>query len=264
MQSLNAPEELLFTDREGKRGQLQDIIDNGLEGGYEYRIPALIDLLNSGEPYHRLLACIMLTSWGHPSGFQTLINWASNSEDVPWKNSPVAYERISGSDSAFEMLADALKTSYYCEEDPTLKQWQIAATKALLGLYHRFYFGRTLALVIVREKEITIAVKNEIIAAIEFSIAILQQHTVLDFNLPFQVACLLIPLARLDDYAAATYANQLISNYPQNLRMLREVANALGDGKGDTTLATIQHLKTLGIPALKEDVENAISRRSSH
>ena len=74
MQSLNNAEALLFTDREGRRGQLQDIIDDGLDGGYENRIPALVELLNYGEPYHRLLACVMLTSWGHPLGFQILID----------------------------------------------------------------------------------------------------------------------------------------------------------------------------------------------
>lgn len=261
MQSLNNPEALLFTDREGKRGQLQDIIDDGLEGGYEDRIPALVNLLNSGEPYYQLLACVMLTSWGHCLGFQKLIDWTSNSEDVPWKHQPVVYERISGADSAFEMLADALKTSFYCEEKETLKQWQIAATKALLSIYHRYYFGRTLALAIVRGKEIATDVKSEIKAAIEASMAILQKRIPLEFDFAFQVASLLIPLAPLEDAATAYYANHLISNYHHKEKILRELANALGDGNGAATLATLQHLKTLKIPAIDRDIENAIARR---
>ncbi|MBD2514353.1 hypothetical protein H6G93_04900 [Nostoc sp. FACHB-973] len=262
MQSLNNPEELLFTDREGNRGQLQDIIDDGLDGGYEDRIPGLINLLNSGEPYHQLLAAVMLTSWGHPAGFQKLIDWAANSQNVPWKEAPVVYERISETDSAFEKLADALNTSYYADDNQKLKQWQIDAIKALLGIYYQYYFGRTLALAIVRDKEIAKAVKNEIIAAIEASMQILQQHTSLGFDLAFQVASLLIPLTPIDDNLTANYANKLISKYSQNERILREIANALGDGKGEATLATLQHLRTLKMPALVRDVENAIARRS--
>ncbi len=262
MQSLNNPEELLFTDCEGNPAQLQDIIDDGLDGGYEYRIPGLINLLNSGEPYHQLLAAVMLTSWGHPAGFQKLIDWASNSQSVPWQAAPVVYERISQTDSAFEMLADAVNTSYYADENQKIQQWQIKAIKALLGIYHQYYFGRSLALAIVRKKEIAQAVKSEIIAAMEASLKILQEHTSLGFDLAFQVACLLIPLTRIDENAAANYANQLIFSYSHKERILREIANALGDGKEKATLAILEHLKTLKMPALVRDTENAIARRS--
>jgi hypothetical protein len=40
--SLEEIEKLLFTNLEGNREQLQDIIDAGLDGGYENRIPELI------------------------------------------------------------------------------------------------------------------------------------------------------------------------------------------------------------------------------
>ncbi|MBD2681003.1 MULTISPECIES: hypothetical protein [Nostoc] len=262
MQSLNNPEKLLFTDREGNQGQLQDIIDDGLDGGYEDRIPGLINLLSSGEPYHQLLATVMLTSWGHPAGFKKLIDWANNSQNVPWKAAPVVYERISQTDSAFEMLADAVNTSYYADETQKIQQWQIDAIKALLGIYHQYYFGRSLALAIVRDKEIAQAVKNKIIAAIEASLTILQEHTSLGFDLAFQVACLLIPLIRIDEDIAVNYANQLIANYSHKERILREIANALGDGKGEATLAILQHLKTFKMPALVRDTESAIARRS--
>jgi hypothetical protein len=183
--------------------------------------------MNCGEPYHQLLACVMLTSWGHPLGFQRLVDWASNSEEVPWKETPVVYDRIYGSDSAFEMLADALRTSFYCEENETLKKWQIAGTKALLNVYHRYYFGRTLAYAIVWRKEIAIDTKNEIKAAIEASLAILQENTLLQFDLLFQVASLLITLAPIEDNDTAYYANLIISNYHPTERSWKELADAL-------------------------------------
>lgn len=262
-ESLLNPEEILFTDREGRRGQLQDIIDEGLDGGYDERVPALVDLLTSGNPYHRLLACVMLTSWGHPKGFQMLIDWASKPDNVPWIEEPVVYDRISGTDNAFEMLADAVMTSYYCEEDRALKPLRTAAVKALLGLYHSRYFGRTLALAIMRDRQVAAAAESEIYSAIEASMAVLDQREQVGFDLVFQVASLLIPLASLNDQAAASYANQLIARYSQNQRMLSELANALGEGRGPDTLASLQHMKTLGIPALDHDIKSAIARRSA-
>lgn len=160
------------------------------------------------------------------------------------------------------MLADAVNTSYYAEENQKIQQWQIEAIKALLGIYHQYYFGRSLALAIVRNKEIAQAVKSEIIAAMEASLKVLQEHSYLGFDLAFQVACLLIPLTRIDEDIAANYANQMIANYSHKERILREIANALGDGKGEATLAILQHLKIFKIPALVRDVESAIARRS--
>lgn len=264
MESLNNPENLLFKDLEGKQAQLQDVIDDGLEGEYEHRVPALVELLDCGEPYYQLLACVMLTSWGNYSGFQKLIDWASNPENIPWKDMLVVYERISEADSAFEMLADGLKTSFYCQENQKLEQLQIEAIKALLSIYHQQYFGRTLALAIVRNKSVASNVKNEIIAAIKTSMAILQQNRPMEFDLAFQVASLLTPLAHLDDRITAFYANQLINNYSQNERVLRELTYILGGGKSSATFEVLQHLKNLEIPHLKNYVENAMARRLDH
>lgn len=257
----NKPEELLFSDLEGNRVQYEDVIDEGLDGGYEERIPALIELLVSGEPYYQLLSCGMLTSWGHPSGFKKLIEWASNPGKAPWNETPVDIDRFTGADSAFELLAEALETSSYCDDEPELLKWQISAIKALTGIYHQSYFDRTLALAIINCKIDIEEVHSEIISAIKASLDRLERKDKIDFDLSFQIASLLMPLVRIDEQAAADYANLLLANYPDNTRMLMELSNALAKGTKSSTYKILENMMKLSNPMLKKEVEKALSRR---
>jgi hypothetical protein len=248
----------LFIDLEGRQRQLQDIIDEGLDGGYEYRLPELADLLGSGEPYHRLLACVMLVSWGQIVGFQQLIDWATHQENIPWQGNSVVYERISGSDSAFEMLADALMTSYYCDTERILSQFQINSIKSLLNIYHKYYFSRALALAISRRKETALHVKQEIISALKSSIERLKENSPLSFDLAFQSACLLTSLAPIDDPLTACFASQLACLFPHDKRVLRELINALKISGESDTLEVLQCVKELDISGLNKSIELAL------
>ncbi len=257
------PDALLFTDRSGERAQLQDVIDDGQDGGYEDRIPPLIELQDSGDPYHRLLATVMLTSWGEPAGFKALIRWASQPEQAPWASAPVTLDRISGTDSAFEMLADALRASFYSKNAAALKPLQAEAAKALLRASPSHYVGRTLMVAITSDGALTAAVDSDLRRAIDASIDALRNDRRPGFDLATQTAGLLTPLARLDDAAAARSAQALIQVAPDNLRMLRELAGALANGSGADTLGVLQELKRMDQPAVTQDVQRALSRRAS-
>lgn len=63
---------LLYTDREGDATSVADLIDDGLEGGYEDRIPALRQLCVDGPPDHRVEACEVLVAWSDPVGLEAL------------------------------------------------------------------------------------------------------------------------------------------------------------------------------------------------
>lgn len=253
------PDGLLFTDRQGKRAQLQDIIDDGQDGGYEDRIPALIKLQSSGDPYHRLLANVMLTSWGEPSGFKTLTEWARRPDQTPWAGSPVTLDRLSGSDSAFEMLADAVRASYYSKNADAIKPLQIEAAKALLPVAVSSYVGRNLMLAITHDRDVTAALEPQLRQAIEASITALRAGQKPDFDLPTQTASLLVPMARLDDATTARYGRELMAVVPDNVRMLREIVGALANGHGPETLKLLQSLSAN--PALAKDVAQALERR---
>lgn len=241
------PETLLFTDRDGERGQLQDIIDDGLDGGYEHRVPQLIDLLAQGEDEHQLWACVTLVSWGHETGFDTLIAWADDPASVPWT-----------SGRGFGDLADAVRTSFYCEPSPQLLEWRRNAVLALLRVADRQPVSPGLALVLSRDEALAAAAEGELRAAIARALDRLSGDAPVDSGLANQVASLLMPLARLDDLAAATYADRLLEVKPRGQRVLRELADALGQGTGPATLNSLERLASRGIG---DHVERVLERR---
>lgn len=257
------PDSVLFTDRQGNRGQLQDIIDDGLDGGYEARVPSLIYLQQHGDPYRQLLATVMLTSWGEPAGFKALTAWARKPQEAPWAQSPVTFDRISGADSAFELLADAVRTSFHSKDTEAIKTLQIVALKALLSVADSQNVGRTLTVAISRNADVMAAVQPELGAAIDQGIASLRTKKQPAFDLATQIASLLTALAQLDDQAAARSARALIELAPSNLRMLREIAGSLANGHGPDTLSVLQDLKRLGNPTLDEEVNRALARRAA-
>lgn len=182
--SLEEIEKLLFTNLEGNREQLQDIIDAGLDGGYENRIPELIKLVDSDEPYYSLLASVMLISWGNRAGFIKLFNWFQDPTQIPWVKKSVVYDKIYNCNSAFEMLADSLRTSYNCEQDQEIRTWRIKVTQSFLKLYNQYYFGQSLAMAILKGKEITPIMQDDIIEAIE-NVSIDLNHIQSDLKIPF-------------------------------------------------------------------------------
>ena len=255
------PEKILFTDRKGNTLPLEEVIADGLDGGYEERVPALMELVKTGSPYYRLMACIVLTSWGHRLGFETIIDWASDLTAVPWARESVTVDRIYSADDAFENLADALRTSYWNDTTPDLRKMQRDTARALLRIYPQVFFGRTLALALLRDKIWQSYGQSEIAKTILTSINTAQTGKKLSFDLTFQTASLLLVLARANDELTAKFAESLLSYFPANDRMLREIALALRDGQGPATLRVLDKLQRLGRPNVVVEVKKSLALR---
>jgi hypothetical protein len=254
-------EEIFFTNGEGNAASLDDVIADGLDGAYRERVPDLLELLNIGTPFHRLIACIVLTSWGHPDGFSTIARWAREPTTVPWATAPVTRDRISAADDAFASLADALKTSYWNDETPKLRRMQQEAAGALLDIYPDQYFGRTLALALRRDPIWRGPRRQDVIDALDRSLPVLQSGTKRDFDLPFQIASLLMVVAPADDHDAAKVAERLISQFPEHDRVLREVAAALGSAAGAATLGVLRRLQQHRSVSVAAEAANALTLR---
>lgn len=256
-------EELLFRDASGAPAQVQDIIDEGLDGAYRERIPELASLLWNGEPYHRLLAAAMLTSWGVGAGFSALTTWAQRPDQAPWAGEAVTTDRLTGADSAFETLADAVLTSFWNDRSPELRQHQTEALRALLNAAQSRYVGRSLALATLRDRELTSELLPDLRRAAEAALQQLERGNDEGFDRAFQTAALLAPVAREDDAAAASYARRLLTLAPDRPRTVREIALALAEGGGPDTLAVLQQLRQTAPAAARRDIEEALARRTS-
>jgi hypothetical protein len=115
---------LLFSNAEGNPISLEDLIDEGFDGTYRDRIPAMVALLRGGGPRDRLYACQVLTAWGIAEGFDALIAWAQHPDAVPWAGQLIEIDRRQGADAAFERLADAVRCSLLLDSTPELLHQQ--------------------------------------------------------------------------------------------------------------------------------------------
>jgi hypothetical protein len=256
------PDDLLFMDKEGNRIQLQDVIYDGLDRDYSERYPALLRLMQEGGPAHRLYACVMLASWGVPEGVHTLILWAGDPDSVPWAAQPVTYDRHFGVDSAFEMLADAIRVAGELDRHDEIDLLRSDAVRALLGIYDRVYFARALMVVLDIDRALAASVEAAIALAVDRSVAAAQAEA-LPFDMATQAAFLLGPLASLDDTHAARAAEALLAAHAGKTRTLREVAYALGQGTGPATSVILERLAASPVESVRTDAQDSLSRRGA-
>ena len=255
---------LLFTDKQGKRLNFDDVVAEGLEPGYEDRIPALRRLADESSPYERLLAVCMLAAWAQPFGMQQIADWAEDPHATPWSDAPVVFDRLYGSDQAFDLMAEALSTSYYVPA-AAVESLRDRALDALLRIYHRFYFASGLALALHRSGDRLPRHSPSIRAAVEASLARVARGERVEFDLPVQTALLLGPLRNLgEDTLVAQYANRILDIHRLvSFRALRELASQLGSARGPETLAALHRMAGLGREDAEPFLSRALERRSA-
>ncbi|MEO8701020.1 MAG: hypothetical protein ABI867_13310 [Kofleriaceae bacterium] len=245
------PGALLYVEKSGERSSLEDVIADGLEVDYSDRFPALVQLMREGAPEHRLQACRMLAAWGVKEGLETMIAWARAPESSP---ADVTHDRLQGADDAFATLADSLRVARDSER-PGAAELRVEATRALLAIYHRVFFGRALYAVLDMDRELAAAVHENIAVAIERAAA---AH-VRGFDMPTQAASLLGVLAKLDDAHTAQLADLVLAEKP-GTRTVREVAYVLRSGGGPATRAILERLAA-GTGAVADDAADSLTRR---
>lgn len=215
---------LLFrTDAQGHPASFLDVIDDGLEGELDERIPDLLVALHSPEGEVSLKAAVMLLSWGHRETLQALRGWSMQPGDAPWAGQSITQQRHSGADGSWSMIADALQTSQYANERPGLDTDRLSALRALLHLSVSEDFDRSLATAIASIPGAAEHLADELDAAIERLISLAQPE---HFDRIFQAALLSKELARTRPERAQVLAQQLAAQAPSP-RAQRELNDLL-------------------------------------
>src|SRR4051812_44909776 len=83
------------------------------------------------------MACAILAGWNQPQALARIAEWARAPERTPWAEVPFSFDRFTGTDDAFELLADALQ---YAPPSPP----RTDAVRALLSTFERTCTGRKL------------------------------------------------------------------------------------------------------------------------
>ena len=118
---MTSVEDLLYTDRDGNRAPLFEVIDDGVDGGYEDRLPALRELCEEN-----IEACQLLVASSDPVGLQALIRLARANA------------------TAVESLADPLRTGARTVRDPRAAELRVEAARALLAIADQHPFDEQL------------------------------------------------------------------------------------------------------------------------
>ena len=256
-----SPDDLLFTDLAGERVQLQDVIYDGRDVDYSARYPALQQLLRTGSPEHRLYAAVMLASWGVDEGFRAAIVWARDPDHAPWAGAPVTFDRFSGVDSAFDLLATAIRISGELDaRSPDIEQLRDEAARALLRIYHRVSFGRTVLEAFDIDRALGQRLAADIGKAVDLSIEAAAGASDPGFDLATQAAWLVAVLGPLDDAHAARAAEALLAAHGDRTRTVRELAYALGFAGGPATRALLARLAASPNASVQADAREALGR----
>ncbi|WP_233415555.1 hypothetical protein [Streptomyces sp. N35] len=140
-------DELLGTDFAGRpTGDLEDVIYEGLdEPRHQERVPGLVALMHdtSALEWHRLAACVALTTWAEAAGFAAVLAAAAHPKQAPWYGCLI--DRRFSVDNTFAQLSLAVSDSEVLSEEKATTERRTEALRALVRIADCEYFDEKLA-----------------------------------------------------------------------------------------------------------------------
>lgn len=206
---------LLYVDNSGFETQLREIVYDGLEHreGYVERLPYLVQIVTKNKSVHyQQQACFMLLAWGHPFGFEKLIDWVDDFQNGSLKlNHQTSTHRYFGQSDFFAELANAVDISFDLTVSTEMVYLRRTVIKKLLSIFHLAYFDTHLTMVLWRDKEHLSSYESAINDALVNSLDSLFSTN----NQPFlatQIATLLSIFVHIDEANAVKYSSQVLDS----------------------------------------------------
>lgn len=133
---------LLGVDFDGQPVEdIDDVIGEAFDDPrHRERVPGLIALMNdtAAPEIERFLACVALTTWAEPTGYEAVVRAAADPEGTPWYDFSI--DRKFSVDSTFSQLADAVADSRHLTGDKGTEALRQEAFRALVRLADSQYF----------------------------------------------------------------------------------------------------------------------------
>ncbi|MFI6933129.1 hypothetical protein [Streptomyces sp. NPDC050287] len=214
---------LLYRDFDGLPAEPDDVIGEGLDGGYQERSEELRKVLRDpGEdPSGRFLACVALTRWADEAGYEAVTQAARIPESVPWRGA--SYDRFHGQDDTFGLLADAVGNSEDMIDERGTRTERTQAARALLAIADRVQFARHIGALL--RPDLVVAGLPEIQATVDRGVTRLAKER-FPYDLGLQLALMTAAVHRADAARSLEAARRLIAVEPGE-RALRELREAI-------------------------------------
>ncbi|WP_166026823.1 hypothetical protein [Streptomyces chilikensis] len=216
---------LLFTDFDGGTAGPDDVIADALDGGYRERSEGLHNVLRDpGEdPVGRFLACVALTRWADPAGYEEVVRSAGAPAAVAWRGA--SCDRLHGQDDSFGVLADAVGDSADMVEERGTAAERLRAADALLSVADRVQFDRHISSLM--RQDVVASCLATMRTAVDRGIARLGGERV-PHDLGLQLALMTAAAHSVDDGWSRNAAHRLVEAKPGE-RALRELSDVMPD-----------------------------------
>jgi hypothetical protein len=197
-----------------------DVISDGLDGGYEERSEALRQVMQDSDedPAGRFMACVALTRWADEAGYSAVVEAAGSPGSVAWRGA--SYDRLHSQDDTFGVLADAVGDSADMVEEQGTAFGRVQAARALFAIADRVQFDRHISSLLRRD--LVSACLPDLKAAVERGTRRLAEKDQPSYDLGLQLA-LMIVAASASDRAWAVPAAQRLAEVDPGERALTEL-----------------------------------------
>ncbi|WP_242442064.1 hypothetical protein [Streptomyces sp. CB02460] len=249
-------DELLGRDFDGEpTTDLDDVIDTAYDDPrHSERVPGLIELMNDpGEPEKdRFLACLALTSWAEPAGFEAVIAAAADPENTPWYDFSI--DRKFSVDSTFSQLAVAVDSSRFLVEEKGTAALRTQAFRALARITDTQYFEDRLGELI--DSASVRAALGEIKEAVGRGVRALASGEKPRFDLATQLVDLACAVAPVDGPLSVELATSVLHVAPSP-RALEHAVTIVYRAEGPEIREFGEYLTAVGNERVRTEVREA-------
>ncbi|MGW1201009.1 hypothetical protein ACWD4B_34965 [Streptomyces sp. NPDC002536] len=214
--------ELLGTDFDGEpTDDIDDVIFGAFDDpAHRDRVPGLVELMNdpAAAENERFLACVALTTWGEPAGYDAVIRAAADPKQSPWYD--VLIDRKFSVDSTFAQLAEAASDMDLAEEKGTLAL-RTEALRALVRIADGEYFEDKLGELF--DGAVLVDLLDDIRDVVGRGVRSLSAGERRSFDLPTQLVDLASVVAPADGPLAAELATTVLDAAPSQRALMHAV-----------------------------------------
>ncbi|WP_230396094.1 hypothetical protein [Streptomyces blattellae] len=248
---------LLGTDFEGQPvSDVEDVIYEALDDPRHCeRVPGLAGLLNdhSAQERERFLACVALTTWAEPAGFDAVIDAARDPERAPWYD--VLIDRKFSVDNSFAQLSLAVSDSDVLAREKKTWALRTEAFRSLVRIAHREHFDEKLGDLLDAQTVADLLPDiREVVARGAAELAVRRPQR---FDLATQLVDLAAAVATVDAATAVSLAQDVLSHEAGH-RALVHAAAIVQRANTPETRQFADYLSTVGDDGVRAQAKQAL------
>ncbi|MEV5242884.1 hypothetical protein AB0K89_27805 [Streptomyces cinnamoneus] len=248
--------ELLYTDFDGNSTTdivLYEAFDDPRHVG---RVPGLVELMNdsTAPEMERFIACMALTTWAEPAGYEAVMRAAADPEKTPWYDFSV--DRKFSVDSTFSQLALAVENSCNLSDEKGTEQQRQQAFRALVRLADSQYFEDRLGELF--DDEFLMVALDDIKDVMGRGVRSLASGEKQRFDLATQLVDLSTAVAMVDGRLAVELAMSVL-NVSASPRTLNHAVDIVYRGEGPEVRQFAEYLTAVGDEEVRREVREALN-----